>query len=62
MFIQFSRLNFTCTFRTFIYISTNHVNFVPFDNDEMKPSKRQVSLVSLIFVSKLLFYKHSHYG
>lgn len=31
--------------------ATNHVNFLSFDND-MKPSKRQVSFVSLIFVLK----------
>ena len=28
--------------------STNHVNFVSFDNDDMKPSKRQVTFLSLI--------------
>lgn len=32
--------------------ATNHVNFLSFDNDDMKPSKRQVSFVSLIFVLK----------
>ena len=26
-----------------IYISMNHVNFLSFDNDDMKPSKRQVT-------------------
>ena len=29
--------------------STNHVNFVSFDNDDMKPSKRQVTFLSLIW-------------
>ena len=33
-------------------ITTNNVNFLSFDNDDMKPSKRQVSLISLIFVLK----------
>ena len=28
--------------------STNHVNFLSFDNDDMKPSKRQVTFLSLI--------------
>ena len=28
--------------------STNHVNFLSFDNDDMKPSKRQVSFLPLI--------------
>ena len=28
--------------------STNHVNFVSFDNDDMKPSKRQFTFLSLI--------------
>ena len=31
-----------------IYISMNHVNFLSFDNDDMKPSKRQFTLLSLI--------------
>ena len=29
--------------------STNHVNFLSFDNDDMKPSKRQVTFLSLIW-------------
>ena len=29
--------------------STNHVNFISFDNDDMKPSKRQVTFLSLIY-------------
>ena len=33
-------------------ITTNHDNFLSFDNDDMKPSKRQVSFVSLILVLK----------
>ena len=32
-----------------IYTSTNHVNFLSFDNDDMKPSKRQVTFLSLIW-------------
>ena len=28
--------------------STNHVNFISFDNDDKKPSKRQVTFLSLI--------------
>ena len=28
--------------------STNHVNFISFDNDDIKPSKRQVTFLSLI--------------
>ena len=28
--------------------STNHVNFISFDNDNMKPSKRQFTFLSLI--------------
>ena len=28
--------------------STNHVNFLSFDNDDMKPSKRQFTFLSLI--------------
>ena len=28
--------------------STNHVNFISFDNDDMKPSKRQFTFLSLI--------------
>ena len=35
-----------------IYIFTNHVNLLSFDNDEMKPSKSQVSFISLFFVLK----------
>ena len=43
-------------FRTFffIYISTNHINFLYFDNDDMKSSKRQVFFISLIFVLKCI--------
>ena len=33
---------------TIIYTSTNHVNFLSFDNDDMKPSKRQFTFLSLI--------------
>ena len=33
---------------TIIYTSTNHVNFISFDNDDMKPSKRQFTFLSLI--------------
>ena len=33
--------------RYIIYISTYHVNFLSYDNDDMKPSKRQVSLKSI---------------
>ena len=36
------------SFLTIIYTSTNHVNFISFDNDDMKPSKRQVTFLSLI--------------
>ena len=53
----FWHLNFTCTFRTFffyMYTSANHVNFLSFDNDDMEPSKRQVSFISLIFVLKCI--------
>ena len=28
--------------------STNHVNFISFDNDDIKPSKRQVTFLSLV--------------
>ena len=31
------------------YTFTNHVNFLSFDNDDMKPSKRQVTFLSLIW-------------
>ena len=31
-----------------VYTSTNHVNFISFDNDDMKPSKRQFTFLSLI--------------
>ena len=31
---------------------TNHVNFLAFDNDDIKPSKRQVSFIPLIFLLK----------
>ena len=31
-----------------IYTFTNHVNFISFDNDDMKPSKRQFTFLSLI--------------
>ena len=33
-----------------INITTNHDNFLSFDNDDMKPSKRQVSFISLILL------------
>ena len=36
------------SFLTIIYTSTNHVNFISFDNDDMKPSKRQFTFLSLI--------------
>ena len=32
-----------------IYASTNYVNFLSFDNDDRKPSKRQVTFLSLIW-------------
>ena len=32
----------------------NHVNFLSFDNDGRKPSKCQVSFMSLIFVLKCI--------
>ena len=35
-----------------INITLNHDNFLSFDNDDMKPSKRQVSFISLIFALK----------
>ena len=31
-----------------IYTFTNHVNFISFDNDDMKPSKRHFTFLSLI--------------
>ena len=31
-----------------IFTSTNHVNFLSFDNDDRKPSKRQFTFLSLI--------------
>ena len=31
-----------------VYTSTNHVNLISFDNDDMKPSKRQFTLLSLL--------------
>ena len=31
-----------------LYISTNGVNNLSFDNDDMKPSKRQVTFLSLV--------------
>ena len=31
-----------------VYTSTNHVNFISFHNDDMKPSKRQFAFLSLI--------------
>ena len=46
------RLKFTCTFHTFFFYKYYHesCNFLSFDNDEhMKPSKCQVSFISLIF-------------
>ena len=33
-----------------VYITTNHVNFLSFDNNDMKPLKCQVSFISSIFV------------
>ena len=44
-------------FRTFfmLYISTNRVNFLSFDNDDTKPSKSQVSFISLIFCFKISY-------
>ena len=35
-----------------INITTNHDNFLSFDNGDMKPSIRQVSFISLIFALK----------
>ena len=34
------------------------VNFLSFDNDNMKPSKRQVSFISLTFVFKKDILRH----
>ena len=45
----------TCTFRTFffykkkLYISSNHANFLSFNDDDMEPSKRRCFYISLIF-------------
>ena len=33
-----------------VNITTNHVKFYFFDNDDMKPSKLQVSFKSLIYI------------
>ena len=33
-----------------VYITTNHVNFLLFDNDDMRPLKCQVSFILSIFV------------
>ena len=42
------KLVFMSSLLTIIYTSTNHVNFLSFDNDDMKPSKRQFTFLSLI--------------
>ena len=42
------KLVFMSSLLTIIYTSTNHVNFISFDNDDMKPSKRQFTFLSLI--------------
>ena len=53
----FSRFNLYALFALSfsINITTNHVNFSSLDNDDMKPSKRQVSFISLfLFQIKLI--------
>ena len=53
----FSRFNLHARFALSfsINITTNHVNFSSLDNDDMKPSKRQVSFISLfLFQIKLI--------
>ena len=42
------KLVFTSSLSKIIFTSTNHVNFLSFDNDDMKPSKRQFTFLSLI--------------
>ena len=42
------KLVFMSSLSKIIYISRNHVNFLSFDNDDKKPSKRQVTFLSLI--------------
>ena len=42
------KLVFMSSLSKIIYISRNHVNFLYFDNDDKKPSKRQVTFLSLI--------------
>ena len=42
------KLVFMSSLSKIIYISTNHVNFLSVDNDDKKPSKRQVTFLSLI--------------
>ena len=39
--------------------STNHVNFLSFDNDEMKPSKLQFTFLSLIWGLNHNINKHN---
>ena len=36
-----------------VYITTNHVNFLLFDNDDMRPLKCQVSFILSIFCFNL---------
>ena len=43
------KLVFMSSLSKIIYTSTNHVNFISFDNDDMKPSKRQLTFLSLIW-------------
>ena len=42
------KLVFMSSLSKIIYTSTNHVNFLSFDNDDMKPSKRHFTFLSLI--------------
>ena len=52
----FSRFNLHAHFQTFFAIntSTNHVNFLSFDNDDMKPTERQFPFLTLISVLKCI--------
>ena len=43
------KLVFTSSLSKIVYTSTNHVNFISFDNDDMKPSKRQFTFLLLIW-------------
>ena len=42
------KLVFMSSLSKIVNTSTNHVNFISFDNDDMKPSKRQFTFLSLI--------------